>query len=126
MAETSSHGLTRPRDYSESIFSTRETSRLEKEKVFASVLIDSICEGIKDALGKDVLAVLVSTGLLDNSSEPKKLERQLATVFGSGHTVLEKIIVKTLYQRLHVPYDSTLNFDYAKALVVAKNALFEG
>ena len=125
MVETSSHGLTRPSDYSNSIFYTRETSGLEKEKAFTSVLIDSICEGIKDALGKDALEILVSKGLLDNSNEPKKLERQLATIFGTGHTVLERIIVKTLYRKLRVPYDSTLNFDYAKALVVAKNALFE-
>jgi len=99
----------------------RESAKLADEKAFASLLTDSIRESIEDSLGKNVLAVLVSKGLLDDPEDPRELERQLNSTFGNASSVLERIIVKGLYQKLRIPFDSNLSFDYAKALEVARN-----
>ena len=99
----------------------RESAKLADEKAFASLLTDSIRESIEDSLGKNVLAVLVSKGLLDDPENPRELERQLNSTFGNASSVLERIIVKGLYQKLRIPFDSNLSFDYAKALEVARN-----
>jgi len=99
----------------------RESAKLADEKAFTSLLTDSIQESIEDSLGKNVLAVLVSKGLLDDAENPGELERQLNSTFGNASSVLERIIVKGLYQKLRIPFDSNLSFDYAKALEVARN-----
>jgi hypothetical protein len=101
-----------------------EDSRRAGEKAFSSLLRDSVCESIADTLGKNVLSILVSKGLLDNADNPGEFEKQLSFTFGNGSVVLERIIVKGLYQKLRIPFDSTFGFDYAKALDVARNALF--
>ncbi|PYI95076.1 MAG: hypothetical protein DME98_17850 [Verrucomicrobia bacterium] len=99
----------------------RESAKPADEKAFTSLLTDSIRESIEDSLGKNVLAVLVSKGLLDDPENPRELERQLNSTFGNASSVLERIIVKGLYQKLRIPFDSNLSFDYAKALEVARN-----
>ena len=99
----------------------RESAKLADEKAFASLLTDSIRESIEDSLGKNVLAVLVSKGLLDDPENPRELERQLNSTFGNASSVLERIIMKGLYQKLRIPFDSNLSFDYAKTLEVARN-----
>ena len=99
----------------------RESAKLADEKAFTSLLTDSIQESIEDSLGKNVLAVLVSKGLLDDPENPRELERQLNSTFGNASSVLERIIVKGLYQKLRIPFDSNLSFDYTKALEVARN-----
>jgi hypothetical protein len=74
-------------------------------------------------MGKDVLSLLVSKGFLDDMANPRELDRQLSTVFGNGSLMLKRIIVKGLYQKLSIPYDS-LGFDYSKALDNARNVFF--
>jgi hypothetical protein len=104
--------------------SRKEDSKRVEEKAFSSLLKDTVCESITDTLGKNVLSILVSKGLLDNADNPGELERQLSSTFGNGSVVLERIIVKGLYQKLRIPFDSTFGFDYAKALDIARSALF--
>jgi hypothetical protein len=60
--------------------------------------------------------------LLDNAENPRELAGQLSSIFGNGSKVLERIIVKGLYQRLKIPFDSNLGFDYGNALEVARDA----
>ena len=122
VVETSSPSIARSPTYEmrpQSLI--RESAKLADEKAFASLLTDSIRESIEDSLGKNVLAVLVSKGLLDDPENPRELERQLNSTFGNASSVLERIIVKGLYQKLRIPFDSNLSFDYAKALEVARN-----
>ena len=122
MVETSSPSIARSPTYEmrpQSLI--RESAKLADEKAFASLLTDSIRESIEDSLGKNVLALLVSKGLLDDPENPRELERQLNSTFGNASSVLERIIVKGLYQKLRIPFDSNLSFDYAKALEVARN-----
>jgi len=75
-----------------------------------------------NTLGKDVLSILVSKGFLDEMTNPKELDKQLSSTFGNGSVMLERIIVKGLYQKLRIPYDSSFGFDYAKALDTARSA----
>jgi len=122
VVETSSPSIARSPTYEmrpQSLI--RESAKLADEKAFASLLTDSIRESIEDSLGKNVLAVLVSKGLLDDPENPRELERQLNSTFGNASSVLERIIMKGLYQKLRIPFDSNLSFDYAKALEVARN-----
>ena len=122
VVETSSPSIARSPTYEmrpQSLI--RESAKLADEKAFAFLLTDSIRESIEDSLGKNVLAVLVSKGLLDDPENPRELERQLNSTFGNASSVLERIIVKGLYQKLRIPFDSNLSFDYAKALEVARN-----
>ena len=122
VVETSSPSIARSPTYEMRPQSlSRESTKLADEKAFASLLTDSIRESIEDTLGKNVLALLVSKGLLDDAQNPRELERQLNSTFGNASAVLERIIVKGLYQKLRIPFDSNLSFDYAKALEVARN-----
>jgi len=122
VVETSSPSIARSPTYEmrpQSLI--RESAKLADEKAFAFLLTDSIRESIEDSLGKNVLALLVSKGLLDDPENPRELERQLNSTFGNASSVLERIIVKGLYQKLRIPFDSNLSFDYAKALEVARS-----
>ena len=100
-----------------------EDSKLTDEKAFTSLLKESVCESIIDTLGQDVLSILVSRGLLDHVDNPRLLERQLSSTFGSGAATLERIIVKGV-QKLRIPFESTIGFDYGKALDDARDVLF--
>jgi hypothetical protein len=122
--ETSSSGVVKPYGFKGVTQNFREDSELAYEKAFLSLLADSICESIKDALGKDVLSLLVSKGFLDDMANPRELDKQLSLVFGNGSLMLERIIVKGLYLKLSMPYDSNLGFDYSKALDLARNVFF--
>ena len=121
--ETSSSGIVRPYGLRGLTQNFREDTELAYEKAFLSLLADSICESIKDTMGKDVLSLLVSKGFLDDMASPRELDRQLSTVLGNGSLMLERIIVKGLYQKLSIPYDS-LDFDYSKALDASRNVFF--
>jgi hypothetical protein len=96
------------------------------EKAFVSLLADSICESIIDTMGKDVLSILVSKGFLDDMANPRELDRSLSSTFGNASVMLERIIIKGLYQKLRIPYDSTFAFNYSNALDVARNAFVAG
>ena len=94
------------------------------EKVFSSVLTGSIVEAVANALGRYVLDVLVSKGLLDNSDNPREFDKSLQSLFGNGSSVIERIVVKDLYRKLSIPYNSEARFDYEKSLETAKQVCF--
>lgn len=93
------------------------------DPAFSSVLIDAICESLKDALGPDVLEILVSKGLLDNSKHPQEFHRKLASIFGNGASVLERVIVKELFRKLGLPTNGNLPFDFFESLATARDAV---
>jgi len=95
------------------------------EKAFVSLLADSICESIMNTMGKDVLSILVSKGFLDDMANQRELDRSLSSTFGNASVMLERIIIKGLYQKLHIPYDSKFGFDYSKSLDIARVAFLE-
>lgn len=90
---------------------------------FSSVLIDAICESLRDTLGPDVLEILVSKGLLDDSEHPQEFHRKLASVFGNGATVLERVIMKELFRRLALPPIASSPFDFLESVTTAKEAV---
>jgi hypothetical protein len=119
--ETSSSGVVRPYGFKGLTLNFREDSDPAYEKAFLSILADSICESIHDTMGKDVLSLLVSKGFLDDMANPRELDKQLSSVFGNASLMLERIIIKGLYLKLSIPYDSNLGFYYSNALDVARN-----
>lgn len=95
-----------------------------EDKEFSSLLVDAICESVKDAMGAGVLQVLVEGGLLDNSENPREFDQQLRSLFGGGARVLERLVVKELFRRLGIPYRSEPTFDYGQSLDMAKKVRF--
>jgi len=99
-----------------------KANTIEQGGVFSAVLNESIGEGIKAALGQAILAILKGQGVFDNASSPKEFHLKLQTVFGSGATVIEKIIIKDLFRRLNLHYVSQDSFNYGEDLEKAKKA----
>ncbi len=127
MVGTSSSSITRPSGYEITARNlSREDAKPVDEKRFSSLLTDTVLESMADILGENVVSLLISKGMLDNADNPKELERQLSSTFGNGSVVLERMIVKALYQKLRIPFNSSFGFDYGKALDVARDVVFKG
>jgi len=124
---TSSSSITRPPGYEIPARNlSRENAKPVDEKGFSSLLTDTVLESMADILGENVVSVLISKGMLDHADNPPELERQLSSTFGNGSVVLERMIVKALYQKLRIPFNSSFGFDYGKALDVARDVVFKG
>jgi hypothetical protein len=98
--------------------------RLDAERAFSSVLVNTVREAIGNALGRNVLEILTSKGLLDDASNSTEFDRKLRSLFGNGAAVLERIIVKDLNWKLGIPYNSETRLDYQKSLETAKEICF--
>jgi len=98
--------------------------RFAAEKEFSFVLVSSVREAVGNALGRNVLEVLTSKGLLDDASNSKEFDRKLELLFGNGAVVLERIVVKDLNRKLGIRYDSEASFDYEKSLETARETCF--
>src|SRR5712664_3753644 len=100
--------------------------RFAAEKAFSSVLVSAVREAVGDALGRNVLEILTSKGLLDDASNSKEFDRRLQSLFGNGAAVLERIVVKDLNRKLGIAYNSEARLDYEKSLETAKEACLVG
>ncbi|HWY28491.1 MAG TPA: hypothetical protein VNW25_04440 [Candidatus Sulfotelmatobacter sp.] len=109
-------------DFRTSWKTSRTNSKLAQEKTFSSMLQLSIGEGVRAALGQAILGVLNGQGLFNEATDPKEFHRKLQSVFGNGAGVLEKVIVKDLFRKLNIPYNSQDRFDYGEALERAREA----
>lgn len=98
--------------------------RFAAEKEFSSVLVTTVREAVGNALGRNVLEILTSKGLLDAASNSKEFDRKLQLLFGNGAAVLERIVVKDLNRKLGIRYDSEAGFDYEKSLAIARDVCF--
>lgn len=118
---------TNPRGDFESVSkSFSPEQRSAADKVFSSILVSTVREAVGDALGRNVLEILTSRGLLDAASNSKEFDRKLQSLFGNGAAVLEKIVVKDLDRKLGIHYDSQSSFDYQRSLETAKEVCFVG
>ena len=116
---------TNPRGNFESVpGSLSPDQRFAAERAFSSVLVSTVQEAVGDALGRNVLEILTSKGLLDASNNSKEFDSKLRSLFGNGAAVLERIVVKDLNRKLGIPYDSEARFDYEKSLETAKEVSF--
>jgi hypothetical protein len=94
--------------------------RFAAERAFSSVLVSTVREAVGNALGRNVLEILASKGLLDDASNSREFDRKLQLFFGNGAVVLERIVVKDLDRKLGIRYDSEASFDYSKSLETAR------
>jgi hypothetical protein len=104
----------------------RPDQRIAAEKAFSSFLVSTVRDAVGDALGRNVLEILTSKGLLDVASNSKEFDRKLQLFFGNGAAVLERIVVKDLDRKLGIRYDSGAIFDYQKSLDTAKEVCLVG
>ena len=88
------------------------------------MLVATVREAVGNALGRNVLEILASKGLLDEASNSREFDRKLQLLFGNGAMVLERIVVKDLDRKLGIRYDSEASFDYEKSLAIAKEVCF--
>ncbi|HEV2119527.1 MAG TPA: hypothetical protein VGS11_05420 [Candidatus Bathyarchaeia archaeon] len=120
-AQLHESGWTSPRDNSQSApKSLSPDQRFAAEKAFSSVLVSTVREAVGNALGRNVLEVLTSKGLLDAASNSKEFDRKLQSLFGNGAAVLERLVVKDLDRKLGIRYYSEASFDYERSLETAK------
>ncbi|OLE75058.1 hypothetical protein AUG19_06530 [archaeon 13_1_20CM_2_54_9] len=75
--------------------SRNANSKFTEERAFSYLLIDTVCEAVGSALGRNVLAVLVSKRLLDNSGNPREFDRELQSLFGDGASFLRGSLSRT-------------------------------
>ena len=94
--------------------------RFAAENAFSAVLLNTVREAVGNALGRNVLEILTSKGLLDDASNSKEFDRKLQLLFGNGAAVLERIVVKDLDRKLGIRYDSEAGFDYERSLEIAR------
>jgi hypothetical protein len=106
--------------------SLTQEQRFVADKAFCSVLVSTVREAVGDALGRNVLEILTSRGLLDAASNSKEFDSKLQSLFGNGAAVLEKLVVKDLDRKLGIRYDSQASFDYQRSLETAKEVCLVG
>jgi len=89
---------------------------------FSNTLHESILDVLKNVLGEpSVKAILfhLEPVQLEN---PKEFHIKLSSIFGEGAEILEKIIIKELFQRLNLPYEERSGFDFENNVEQAKEA----
>jgi hypothetical protein len=85
----------------------------KSQQSFLKAVHDSLCDGIESLLGKSALDVLIEKYHLDKlTNAPQELHDQLSHIFGSGAIVLERIIVKELYNTCNLPLEDTEPFSF--------------
>ena len=115
-----------PNNFESGSKSLSPDQRFAAENAFASVLVNTVREAVGDALGRNVLEILTSKGLLDDANNSKEFDRKLQSLFGNGAAVLERIVVKDLDRKLGIRYNSEAGFDYGKSLETAKEVCLVG
>jgi hypothetical protein len=99
------------------------SSAPQTQEWFLKAVHDSLCDGIQNLLGKSTLDVLVDNYHLDRlTNAPQELHDQLSHIFGSSAVVLERVIVKELYNTCDLNYADTepFNFNLTDHLNVAR------
>ena len=83
------------------------------QQSFLKAVHDSLCDGIQTLLGKSTLDALIANYHLDTlTNAPQELHNQLSHIFGSGAVVLERIIVKELYNACDLSLEDTQPFNF--------------
>ena len=99
------------------------SSTPQTQESFLKAVHDSLCDGIQHLLGKSTCDVLIESYHLDKlTNAPQELHDQLSHIFGSSAVVLERIIVKELYNTCDLNYADTepFNFNLTDHLNVAR------
>jgi hypothetical protein len=103
----------------------------EKEKTFEKLFIEAVDEGL-ETLGESGKHMIFfhldksySIKKYEISKKPEAFAKGLEKIFGAGASVLEKLIVKSLYSKLGLKYEEEENrlfADYVKYVKEANDA----
>ena len=102
---------------------TAEPRSLSQDDIFQGILSDSIFTSLRDVLGDDGLQVIsYHFRLNEYARHPSKFHRHLALVFGKdGSIILERTIVKELFNRIGVPYEERGIFDFESSVSLGRD-----
>src|SRR5438105_6694998 len=85
-----------------------------KSTEFVSAVQVSVTGGLANTLGAIVMQTLknvLTYSFATYAEKPLELHQELSRVFGSGATILERMITKELFQRLSLRYSNELDFE---------------
>jgi hypothetical protein len=89
------------------------SSAPQTQEGFLKAVHDSLVDGIQYLLGKSTCDVLIDSYHLDKlTNAPQELHDQLSHIFGSNAVVLERVIVKELYNTCDLNYTDTEPFNF--------------
>lgn len=85
---------------------------LRGESGFEPVLRNSMISALRNVLGEGGMnAVLFHTGL-NKTNDTQAIHVKLSSLFGQGTPVLERAIVKELFDEIKIPYHDSNQFDF--------------
>jgi hypothetical protein len=92
-------------------------------KEFANLLSESIQEGLKNAIGESGMqAVFFHLGLSEHIGDPGAFHQAMYPMFRDGTIVLEKIIARELFGKLHLSNYEAGVFSFEKYVSFAKES----
>ncbi len=99
-----------------------EASRLKTaEESYDLIVRTSIADGLRNLLGESAAtATLYHLQFHSTIGSPKLLSEKLHSLFRDGAEIIERIIVKELFQNLALSYEDSSHFDFNSCLTRAK------
>ncbi len=99
-----------------------EASRLKTaEENYDLIVRTSIADGLRNLLGESAAtATLYHLQFPSSTESPKVLSEKLRSLFRDGAEIIERIIVKELFQNLALSYEDSSHFDFNSYLTHAK------
>jgi len=92
----------------------------EPSKEASSFLKESIDGSMRDLLGEDGRkATLFHLQVPEYESHPKEFHVHLGVVFKQGASVIEKVIVRDVYNKLDLRFDDDGTIDYERSMKFA-------
>lgn len=101
-----------------------ETSRPFAKDTSGDLLKEIVSTTLKDVLGESPAEALIfHLGESSTLHDPRDFSKNLERVIGPGAVVIEKLIVKSLYERAGARADDNGLFDFEGSAKKAKNLL---
>ncbi len=99
---------------------------MDLESDFPRVFQTAVKEGLRNTLGETVMLTVVpllKQSLQTYAEKPGEFHRELQFYFGFGALTLERMIVKELFQKLNLHYQSGNELDFEASIGLARKSL---
>ena len=88
------------------------------------ILSECFLGGIRKVLGDSpTKAVLFRVQFTQCIDDPEGFHRNLTSIFGEPAAIIEKAMIKELFQRIGLPYEDGPNFEFISYVNLAKTIL---
>lgn len=104
-----------------------ESLKQNDEMVMAQVIVkDSIDLTLRNVLGESgAKAIFFYIGLVDYDRKAREFHVRLLSILGKGAYLMERRIIKDLYERLEIPLPDPAHFDYERSIGTALEVAHE-